>query len=370
METILFGIRGFLLSTVVAVARVLGIGSAGATRSGGRLLRSFVGAAGGIAITAMVTAGVALAVTIVGTPKGETLNGSPHADKIYGKGGNDRLYGYGGNDLLVGGKGADLLDCGTGRDVAIADTSDKLKGCEVVKGLPKLPPAPPANAEGLYIALGTSISAGAGASAYSKQWVNLYFRYLASNGSGVTRLWSVVQPFDNTSDKIRAIGVSRAVAVIKLPSDTLRVTLDVGLPDLRYLQGCDHPNNPACPFAENLRAILKTLNTELAQDPGNETIQIMEYFNPYIRTAEEGAWRALLLGDDLKISCSGTGRALGLNDLIHCIALEQNAIPVDVLPAFDAAGTAFLDPLDQFHPNDAGNLAIAKAFGGAVEQPR
>jgi hypothetical protein len=35
--------------------------------------------------------------------------------------------------------------------------------------------------------------------------------------------------------------------------------------------------------------------------------------------------------------------------------------------AFDAAGAAFLD-LDHLHPDDAGYLAIAKAFGGAVER--
>ena len=98
----------------------------------------------------------------------------------------------------------------------------------------------------------------------------------------------------------------------------------------------------------------------------------MEYFNVQIGTPDESAYRLRLLGDDLKIDCSGTGRALGLNDLIHCIALEQNAIPVDVLPAFDAAapaGLAYIGP-DHIHPNDAGYLAIAKAFGGAVENAR
>lgn len=35
--------------------------------------------------------------------------------------------------------------------------------------------------------------------------------------------------------------------------------------------------------------------------------------------------------------------------------------------AFDAAGATFLD-IDHLHPNDAGHLAIARAFGGAVER--
>jgi lysophospholipase L1-like esterase len=341
---------------------------AGPSRSNGRSPCPVVAAAAGIAIVAMVTAGVALAVTVVGTPKSETLRGSQRADKIYGKAGNDRLYGYGGNDLLVGGAGTDLLVCGAGRDLAIADARDTVRGCEVVKGLPTPPPAPPAEPVGLYIALGDSISTGFGASAPSKGWVNLYFGYLASNGSGVMKLTDVARELATTED-LRRIDLARAVANINLPSDTLRLTIDIGRNDIKYNPACDHANDPGCPIAENLRTILKALNTALAGDPGSETIQIMEYFNVQIGTPEESAYRLRLVGDDLKIDCSGTGRALGLNDLIHCIALGEDAIPVDVLPIFDAAnaaGIAFIGP-DHIHPNNAGYLAIAQAFGGAVE---
>jgi lysophospholipase L1-like esterase len=318
-------------------------------------------------------------VTIVGTPKGDVIRGSAKADKIYGKAGNDRLYGYGGkdllvggagNDLLVGGAGADVLVCGAGRDVAIADKSDNVTGCEVVKGLPKPPPPPPPppapDDSGLYIALGTSISAGVGASTPTKAWVALYFGYLSSSGSGVTRLLNLARS-GVTSDEIRSLQLSRAIASIDEPSDTLRVTIDVGSNDILILPRCDQPNDPACPVAGNLRAVLKGLNEALARDPGNETVQVMEYFNWDVGTPREGANRVRLLGSDLKVDCSGTGSALGLNDLIHCIALEENAVPVDVLPAFDGAGAAFVSP-DQLHPNDAGHLAIAKAFGGAVER--
>lgn len=326
---------------------------------------------------ATLAVGAARAVTIVGSPKGDVLKGSAHADKLYGNAGNDRLYGYGGNDLLVGGAGndllvggagADVLACGSGRDVAIADKSDTIKGCEVVKGLPKPPPPPPPSDESgaLYIALGTSISAGIGASTFTKTWVSLYFGYLASNGSGVARLSNLARP-GVTSDEIRTGQLPSVVSLIDLPSDTLRVTIDAGSNDILNLSSCDHPNDPACPVAGNLRTILRTLNDALARDPGDETVQIMEYYNWEIGTPRESANRARLLGNDLKIDCSGTGLALGLNDLIHCIALEENATPVDVLPAFDAAGAAFLG-VDHLHPNDAGHLAIAKAFGGAVER--
>jgi lysophospholipase L1-like esterase len=189
---------------------------------------------------------------------------------------------------------------------------------------------------------------------------------LASNGSGVTRLSNIAQP-GVTSDVILRFQLLTAVGSIDSSSDTLRVTIDAGSNDIVNLPSCDHPNDPACPAARNIRTILKTLNDALARDPGNETVQIMEYYNWEIGTPRKSTNRARLLGSDLKIDCSGTGLALGLNDLIHCTALEQGAVPVEVLPAFDAAGAAFLD-IDHLHPNDAGYLAIAKAFGGAVER--
>jgi len=340
--------------------------SPGRKRSGNRLAAP----AAGVAIVVMLAAGVAWAGTIIGTPKSDVLRGSAHADKLYGKGGNDRLYGYGGNDLLVGGPGADVLACGAGRDVAIADGKDKVgKDCEVVKGLPPPsppppsppPPPPPSDNSGVYISLGASAAAGTGASVPSKGWVNLYFGYLASNGSGVTRLENLARAGDTTAD-LRTRQVPGAVSLIDGSSDTLRVTIGIGRNDF-----CASANDPRCPVGDNLRAIFTTLNEALARDPGDETIQIAEWYNSDIGTEQESATRAYLLGSDLKVDCSGTGSALGLNDLIHCIALEKNALAVDLLPVFDATGVSFLAD-DHFHPNDAGHRAIALAFGGAVER--
>jgi lysophospholipase L1-like esterase len=333
-----------------------------------RRRRCVAAAVAGLVGAALLAAGAARAVTLVGSPKADVLKGTTHADKLYGRAGNDRLYGYGGNDLLIGGPGKDVLSCGPGHDVAIAEKGDTVNGCEIIKGLPKpLPPSPPSDeGGGLYVALGTSITAGLGASSATKTWVWLYFGYLSSNASGVTRLSNIAEP-GVTSDEVRRLQLSRAVALIDQPSDTLRVTIDVGSNDILNVPSCDHPSDSACPVSGNIVMILKRLNEALARDLGDETIQIMEYYNWEFGTPRESANRVRLLGSDLKIDCSATGRALGLNDLIHCIALEQGAVPVDVLPAFDAGGVAFLD-VDHLHPNDAGYLAIAKAFGGAVER--
>jgi hypothetical protein len=117
-----------------------------------------------LAIGALATAAVALALTINGTNGPDVLRGSSGADTIRGKGGNDRLYGLGGNDLLDGGSGRDLLvggagndrirvrdgardvaQCGGGRDVVTADALDRAgRDCESVLRPPgATPPTPP-----------------------------------------------------------------------------------------------------------------------------------------------------------------------------------------------------------------------------------
>jgi len=217
---------------------------------------------------------------------------------------------------------------------------------------------------GLYVALGDSLTYGVGASSVYKSWVELYYGHLQSNGSGVADVVSLGQP-GYTSTDLRNQLLGRAVADINIASDTKAVTIDIGINDLSADPSCPTANASACPFAGNLRAILGALNTALASDPGDETVQVMEYYNPDIGTPNAGATRQLLLGSDGTVDCSGTGAALGLNDLLHCIGIEKGAKPVDVLPVFDAAGEALL-AADHAHPNDAGHLAIAKAFGGAA----
>ncbi len=301
----------------------------------------------------LVAAGVAWAGTINGTPRADTLRGTPRADKIYGQSGNDRLFGYAGNDLLVGGPGTDSLACGPGRDVAIADSRDKVnRDCEVVRGRPRR------TNDRLYIALGDSLSTSIGASTPAKSWVALYRRELASS-AGVTSLLNLAQPGQTTGD-MRRFRLPRALSAIDGPDDTSWVTITIGVNDV-----CTGANEPGCPIADNLRAMFTALDEALERDPGDETVQIMEYYNADVGTSQETVKRAYLLGSDLKVDCSASGSAVGLNDLVHCIALENDAVPVEVLPAFAAAGASFLAS-DHLHPNDAGHRAIVEAFAGAT----
>ncbi len=218
---------------------------------------------------------------------------------------------------------------------------------------------------GLYIALGTSISAGDGASSVNKSFVRLYYGYLQSNGSGVTDLANVAIS-GVTSTQMRAIELPTALGLIDdASSDTKAVTLNIGMNDLRFDPKCETATAPTCPLAGNLRAILAALNTALAADAGDETVQVMDQYNPDIGAPLESDTRQLLLGSDGMVDCSAGAAALGVDDLSHCISIEQGAQPVDVLPIFDAAGPAYIAS-DHIHPSDAGHLAIAKAFGGAA----
>ena len=217
---------------------------------------------------------------------------------------------------------------------------------------------------GLYLALGASNTAGFGASTRTKSFVQLYYGYLQSNGSGVTDVLNLSLAGATAAD-LKDTKLGPAVAAINASSDTKAITIDIGLNDILRDPNCPTANASTCPFADSLRAILTALNAALASDPGGAAVQTIEYYNPAIGTANASATRQLLLGSDAKIDCSGTGAALGLNDLIHCISIEQGAKPVDLLPIFDAAGEAFLAS-DHLHANDAGHLAIARALGGAA----
>ena len=108
--------------------------------------------------------------------------------------------------------------------------------------------------------------------------------------------------------------------------------------------------------------LVQALQAALAGDPGDETFQVMEYYNSAsgTGTSNEGLFDSALLGDDAKIDCSASGPALGLNDLIHCVGVQHGAAPVDVYPTFKVGGQSLI--ADGVHPNDTGHAYIACLF--------
>jgi hypothetical protein len=138
------------------------------------------------------------------------------------------------------------------------------------------------------------------------------------------------------------------------------VTIDIGINDGWACPGTY--DNPDCPFAANFTEALDQLNAALAADPGDEQLELMEYYNPASGTGtpEEQTTADRWLGTDRVIDCSGRGDELGLNDLIACIAVRKGGVPVDVYPTFAAHGQAYMG--DSVHPNDMGHAAIASLF--------
>ena len=235
----------------------------------------------------------------------------------------------------------------------------------------------------VYLALGDSLAYGIGASDRTRTaYVPLLFRYFQQPRAENVRVLRNLSRPGETSDSFIAGGqLALAVASIADPTtDTRVVTLDIGGNDLLYLIGgppCqDDPGGALCQalvaeqlrkFAINYAVILEALSSALESDPGNETLRVMTYYNPYGGTGHpyEPFADGVLLGSDLAIDCAappGDPRA-GLNDLIACIGAASGAVVADVYPAFgDRALELTHIARGDIHPNDAGHSVIAQTF--------
>jgi Ca2+-binding RTX toxin-like protein len=66
-----------------------------------------------------------------GGPGDDRLRGRQGDAVVVGRSGRDRLRGTSGDDLIESADGApDRVRCGVGNDAAIADSVDRLTGCE------------------------------------------------------------------------------------------------------------------------------------------------------------------------------------------------------------------------------------------------
>ena len=197
--------------------------------------------------------------------------------------------------------------------------------------------------------------------------VERYYHFLRAPAHGGLDHLTNLSIGGATSTSMRSPGgeLHRAIEVIDGPSDTQVVTLDIGGND-RLTGQCPPPswNTDSCPFRANYTAIVQRLAGALANDPGTETFQVMEYYNPASGTGSstESAYDGGLLGSDMRIDCLGSGSSLGLNDLIACIGRDSGAGPVNPYPTFKADGQRLLWGI---HPSPLGDRYIACLF----EQP-
>jgi lysophospholipase L1-like esterase len=207
---------------------------------------------------------------------------------------------------------------------------------------------------------GDSIGEGWLASGPQRGYVSLYFNYLSQPANGGLDDLRNESKFGQGSNALVQYQLPNALAEINDDTDTRVVTIEIGINDG---WGCPGTyDSPTCPLAGNLTKALDDSNAALANDPGDEVVQVMEYYNPAsgTGTANEQTTADRWLGTDRVINCSGRGYELGMNDLIACIGVRKGAVPVDVYPAFATHGQEYMG--DSVHPNDAGHAAIAQLF--------
>jgi lysophospholipase L1-like esterase len=215
----------------------------------------------------------------------------------------------------------------------------------------------------LYIALGDSVSAGYGAPP-GRGFVELYDAYLRDPAHGGLEQLANLSVPGETSTSMRSAGgqLDRALAKIGEGSDTAVVTLDIGGNDARLGQCPSGFNAPPCPFRDNYTAIVEALAGALAGDPGDETLQVLEYYNPASGTgsADEARYDYFARGSDGRVDCSGTGNEVGGADITFCVGRAHGATAVDAYPTFKAVGQKLI--ADGIHPNELGHAYLACLF--------
>jgi lysophospholipase L1-like esterase len=224
-----------------------------------------------------------------------------------------------------------------------------------------------ASAAGRYVAMGDSISVGFSASDSAHGFVGLYYRWLAGHW-GVDQLRNRAIFGEDSTEMVRD-QLPLALADINDPTtDTKVVTIEIGINDATGK--CAPPQSPAgfntndCPFAANLAFALDQVNAALAHDPNGGTVKVEEYPNaaPYKSggiSRDQAWWARLMLGTDYVIDCGGRGLQLGLNDLAACIAVRNDAIPVNMYPAFLGHPGYTTDGV---HPTNAGHAVMADRY--------
>ena len=260
-----------------------------------------------------------------------------------------------------------------------------------------LPAAPAAAAEPegtVYLALGDSLGWGYGATdPLETAYVPHFYRFLQGDSHSRARELVNLSVGGETSESfitgwldpgpLRTPQLDQAIAVIADPdTDVSVVTLDIGGNDLLGLlrpgQACSaYPPTSEClaaaqaaigQFYQNYGYILTVLTQALATDPGEETLMVMTYYNPWSGTgsAYEGVVTMLMLGAEPGTDCAAPAATFGMNDIITCVGMALGATVVDVYPRFVGKGFELTHIAeDDIHANDSGYAQIASEFRAA-----
>ena len=234
--------------------------------------------------------------------------------------------------------------------------------------------APPSVA--IHLALGDSLAVGIGATnPENRGYAGRFNRFLKLS------LANLAVSGETSTTFINGGQLEAAIAAITDPeTDIAVVTLDIGGNDLLDLLGsvpCAlDPTGLDCQmiiadalttFVGKYIASIVTLTGALAADPGEESVLVMTYYNPFDGTGSvfEAPVDVALLGTDGVIDCAANADPanVGLNDLIACIGSSFGAIVVDTHPLFDDEALELTHIAEgDIHPNNDGYAVIANAF--------
>lgn len=236
-------------------------------------------------------------------------------------------------------------------------------------------PSPQAGGIGAYLALGDSISAGAGASVRAET----AFVPLVAAGLGAPELINLGVSGDTSGDLLNGGPLDEGMAEIQrratdgvAGNEVSVITLEIGGNDLLNLYFdlvvpgvCPSLKeglaNPKCvdglqgaldAYRPNLREALLRLNEAAPDVP----VFLLTIYNPFSGAAArlDEAGRLALEGEP------GTVLPEGLNDIIREEGEAAGAVLVDIYPLFLGRANEYIFR-DLLHPNDAGYRVMAGA---------
>ena len=241
---------------------------------------------------------------------------------------------------------------------------------------PRPQPSPTEIEDGVYIAIGDSVTFGIGASQPRRDGFPAVLGNLLANGDppiSETRVFAV--PGQTATGFLEARLDDVLVAIEELGDRVELLTIGLGANELLRIRReptcVADPVGVACASAVMaatteaagaLDAVVASVQRALNASGSDARILLLAYYNPDV----EPIAVATVVGADGIVACDPDDGAPGLNDRIACVADARGVELVDLYAAFLGRE----DELTRFgvgdvHPNQAGHAVIAETIAAA-----